>query len=579
MSNLVDGIERANAANYAGIDHLGRSLVSYEEAGPLKPDKQVGLFYYLWHGAHGTEGPYDVTKIEQQDPQALDHPDSPLWPNPLFPPMFHWGEPLWGYYLSDDEWVLRRQIQLFIDAGIDLLYFDTTNYYHYRDCTEKLFPILAELRSRGIAAPKFCYYMAPEPNVLGAANVINVWNEYYKTGRFRECWFEWEGKPLMCAHPDRPYPQEVRDFFTWRKPTWGSGGVNTWSWWAIEQDVSYSDRGRPEMMAVTVGSPAFPPELRSQWDDAMAEKFLYHGCSEAHFGRPTQSRSWHDGKLDTRENAAHYGLHFQDQIDWALDPKRADVPVAFICQWNEWLMPFRTKKMSGWENIKHWLLFMDEYNMENSRDIEPMNGGYMDAYYFQMMNFVRRFKGLPPPAKATHQYAIALDGDFSEWDAVSPVYVEMTGDCAPRDHRGYDAAGIYRNYTGRNEFRRLKIATDGVTVFFYAETVKALTHSTDRNWMNLFIKVPGGKTDAMGYTHRIDVTTPGVKCVHRDNQLVYAVPAVMLGIDATKSFRLEFKWSDNRQRDDVMDFYVNGDAAPRGRINWLFIYDKCTSKI
>ena len=40
-----------------------------------------------------------------------------------------------------------------------------------------------------------------------------------------------------------------------------------------------------------------------------------------------------------------------------------------------------------------------------------------------------------------------------------------------------------------------------------------------------------------------------------------------------KPSRLEFKWSENRQADDAMDFYVNGDAAPRGRLNWLFIYD------
>ena len=90
-------VEKANRANLTGTDHLGRRLVSYEEAGPEKRGREIGLFYYLWHGAHGTEGPYDITKIEAADPEALSHPDSTLWPNPSFPPMFHWGEPLWGY--------------------------------------------------------------------------------------------------------------------------------------------------------------------------------------------------------------------------------------------------------------------------------------------------------------------------------------------------------------------------------------------------------------------------------------------------------------------------------------------------
>ena len=91
--------------------------------------------------------------------------------------------------------------------------------------------------------------------------------------------------------------------------------------------------------------------------------------------------------------------------------------------------------------------------------------------------------------------------------------------------------------------------------------------------MELFVKVPGRKTDAMGFTHRICRQTEGVTCTHRGNRIVYTVPAKLLGVDVTKPFQLEFKWSDNRQADDVMDFYVNGDAAPRGRLNWLFIRD------
>ena len=566
-------VEKANRANLAGTDHLGRRLVSYEEAGPEKKGKEIGLFYYLWHGAHGTEGPYDITKIEAADPEALSHPDSPLWPNPSFPPMFHWGEPLWGYYLSTDDWVLRRQIEMFIQAGVDVLYFDTTNGYHYRDCTDHLFPLLEEYRERGYASPKFCYYMAPEPNVLGAPNVLNVWDAYYKERKFEKSYYRWQGKPLMIAHPDRPYKDELRDFFTWRKATWSNGGcTNTWCWWGIHKPVANVDEhGRKEMIAITVGSPSFPADVESAWPQYDG-KFMHHGCSEAHFGRPTEGRSWHHGHKDTRPNASEYGFYFQEQIDEALDPKNADVPVAFVCQWNEWLVPFRTKKMTGWGHIKHWLLLMDEYNMEYSRDIEPMKGGYKDAYYFQMMNFIRRWKGLPAPAKAKGVYALAED-DLDGWASVSPVYEEMTGDCAPRNHRGYDKAGVYTNATGRNEFKYLKVAVLKDAVAFYAETVKPLTPETDPHWMELFVKVPGAKTDAMGFTHRVCKRTEGVICAHNGNKLVYTVPAKLLGVDVTKPFRLEFKWSDNRQADDVMDFYVNGDAAPRGRLNWLFIWE------
>lgn len=86
-------VEKANLANLCGRDHLGRELVSFEEAGPER-GRQVGLFYYLWHGQHGTQGLYDIPKMEREDPDVMDNPDSPLRPDPAHAPLLHWGEPL-----------------------------------------------------------------------------------------------------------------------------------------------------------------------------------------------------------------------------------------------------------------------------------------------------------------------------------------------------------------------------------------------------------------------------------------------------------------------------------------------------
>ena len=113
----------ANHSNLNAIDHLGRELPKVEETGEKdgRGTRIVGLFYYLWHGFHGTHGPYDITKILEADPGAMDNLDSPAWPDYTNAPMLHWGEPMFGYYLSDDEWVIRRHVQMFIDAQIDLL--------------------------------------------------------------------------------------------------------------------------------------------------------------------------------------------------------------------------------------------------------------------------------------------------------------------------------------------------------------------------------------------------------------------------------------------------------------------------
>lgn len=538
-------VRYATSANLAATDHLGRTIATREEAGPEKEGREVGLFYYLWHGQHGTQGPYDISKMEAQDPDVMDHPDSPLWPDSSHSPMLHWGEPLFGYYLSTDEWVLRRHVQMFIDAGIDVLYFDTTNGYHYRETTDKLFPILEEYRKKGFKVPKFCYYMAPARRGCGTSNVLDVWLDYYQDRKFEELYYRWNGKPLIITHPDRPYRQEMLDFFTFRRPTWYCPDVpETWYWAGMPKPNVAKDRnGKPEMIALTVSSPHVAMDIPKDSKFAPGDNL---GASEFHWGAPLQTRSWHDGARDTRENAAHYGFFLKEQMDWALKPEHDDVPLAFVCQWNEWLVPFLTRKTNDLYAMQHWIKLADEYNLESSRDIEPMKGGYQDAYYLQLVDFVRRWKGLP-------ESAVAKIGD-------TVVYREMTGDCAPRNHRGYDAVGVYTNFTGRNEFKELRVTCDGNRVIFAAETVKPAVIESPRS-MNLLVKVPGAKPDALGYTHRFT------------GAATYSVPLEDLGLKPGESFTLEFKWSDNRQSDDPMDFYVNGDAAPRGRLNWTFVFE------
>ena len=199
-----------------------------------------------------------------------------------------------------------------------------------------------------------------------------------------------------------------------------------------------------------------------------------------------------------------------------------------------------------------------------------MKDGYRDAYYFQLMNFVRRWKGLPQPAKGRRRYPAMSPADAG-WDSVSPVFKELTGDCAPRNHPGYDACGIYTNVPGINEFASLRVAVgeDGV-IRFLAETVKPV-RIVDEKSMNLFLRVDGKPVDAMGYTHCL--TPRGATSENKGRRFVYSVRADELGIDVSKPFSIEFKWSDNRQSDDPMDFYINGDAAPRGRLNWRFDFD------
>ena len=116
----------------AGLGQLQRHLGGHRRAGTQgryhrdkRADRTVGIFYFLWLGPHAQGGPWDITKILTIDPDAMKKTDSPLWGR--CSALHHWGESLFGYYLSDDEWVLRRHAQMLADAGVDTLIFDTSN--------------------------------------------------------------------------------------------------------------------------------------------------------------------------------------------------------------------------------------------------------------------------------------------------------------------------------------------------------------------------------------------------------------------------------------------------------------------
>ena len=107
-------------------DALGRQMPLQETVGPVKDGRHfTGIFYITWHGAgnHNLPGPYtDVTKILAEDPSARLDAHHPLWKYGSY----HWGEPEAGYFLSQDTWLMRRDLSMLQDAGIDVLILDVT---------------------------------------------------------------------------------------------------------------------------------------------------------------------------------------------------------------------------------------------------------------------------------------------------------------------------------------------------------------------------------------------------------------------------------------------------------------------
>jgi len=190
------------ADTWVATDGLGRSLPTCRETGLPRAGRTVGLFYFLWHGEHGQEGPFDVSRILAQHPNALSDPNAPWGPVGA---MHHWGEPLFGYYLSDDEAVIRKHAQMLADADVDVVIFDVTNGWTYPKSYQALMRAFAEVRSNGGRTPQIAF-LCPFGTPLRASPqgkvVEQLWKDIYKPGLHPELWFRWEGKPLLLTHPD-----------------------------------------------------------------------------------------------------------------------------------------------------------------------------------------------------------------------------------------------------------------------------------------------------------------------------------------------------------------------------------------
>ena len=557
---------------WPATDALGRRLPLAPEGGAPKTDGFVGIFYFLWQSTEVRRGtpdgqPYDVSKILAQDPDALKKPDSPLW-GPIG--VYHyWAEPLVGYYANDDPWVLRRHAQWLADAGIDTLLFDATNAQTYRDTYAALCDVFEQVRRDGGRTPQIAFMV----NTEAGRTADQLFRELYQPGRYRELWFRWQGKPLLLCDPAQA-SAAVKDFFTLRGAHWPFALTNTpyaWHWEAtFPQPYGYTDDPRqPEQVNVSVAQ-----NLR-QADGKVTNMSAGNA----------RGRSFHDGRLDTAPGAVNWGYNFQEQWQRAFDLKP---PFVMITGWNEWIA-------GRWGQAGGPIVFVDQYDEEFSRDIEPMRGGHGDNYYLQLVANVRRFKGAPALPPASAPTTIDIGKSAEQWRAVEPVFTDAAGDTAPRDHRGVLSLR-YTDHSGRNDIVACQVARDRRNLYFHVHTRAPLTSSADPNWMWLLVDADQNPaTGWEGYDFIVnravepDGTAWLEKCAGGWNwrrvakvnfrvegaDLQLAIPRRALGLkDDRTAVALDFKWADNLQHPgDILDFYLSGDVAPEGRFNYRYVVD------
>ena len=560
-------------------------------------DKKVGIFYFMWHNAtkQGQNPLFDHTAA------YLSGGVDAVWdliPQGNLGFAHYWAEPYFGYYNSDDEWVIRKHGYMLAEAGVDFIYVDATNGIIYEHNLETLLRVWSEMRTEGYAVPQICFHCG-NTDSLAAASLNSLWNNYYSTGKYADMWFMWDGKPLIF-YPDslaKTLPDEINDFFTARQS------------WAFTSDGWYTSKdgkGRWAWADMYPQSPGLSPEGDVEQMVVMCG-FWANGSAGTNGGRsytkkngiPDYEGDWDFGYA-LMKTTSGLGLAFQEHFDYAME---VDPPLVMITGWNEWWAgrwggsvdnPAQGQMICNEYRVnqsvsKYQWYYVDAFNTEYSRDIEPMTGGYNDNYFYQMVQNIRKYKGSRVSEAAFEQWAIDIEGDLGQWYIVGPEYRDYQGDTVDRDHFSYVGDFRYVNTSGRNDFVTCKVSSDADNLYFYAECAEDITAPEGTNWMNLFIDADcNAQTGWYGYDFIInrsqaDGKVSVEKFVGTDTwefetvgEAEYNLRGNVLQIKVARSLlslgdTFDFKWADNSVSDgNVMQFLDQGDAAPNDRFNYRY---------
>lgn len=604
---------------WVGTDALGRTMPDSSQVGPPRNDHRrvAGIFYITWHTdnlAH-LKSPYqaDVSKVLGAHPEARLDAKDPHWTEGSY----HWGEPEVGYFLSSDEYVIRHDMSMLSDAGVDVLIMDVTNAVCYWDQWKVVFSTMEKMKAEGNKVPQFCFWAFNGPVIQV---VQDLYDRIYKTQQYKDLWFDWDGKPLLLynANPAvdangknkgvKDYSPQVKSFFTLRNMWWGyykwagKRFVGTEDNWSFGYDLGDAKvkamdpvslaaihQGKREEFAVT---PAQHPAslVGKSWSRQYGEPQLNE------FDLPVPTLVPWLGK--TVEHPEGYGIYFQERWDEAI---KADPEFLYLNDWNEWTagkyQPGKNRETTGFMRRQSTYFFVDQYNAEFNRTISPMKGGYTDNYYMQMAENLRRYKGARPIPELKGVSKINIDGDFADWKSITTEYRDTIGDTIHRDYPGYGGLH-YTNNSGRNDITTAKVAFDADNIYFYAETHQPLTRHTDKNWMLLLIDADkNSNTGWYGYDYLINQSVVDDKTttlMHYDakspehpwvevaklkyrasgNGLEISVPRKLLQL-ADHACTFDFKWADNpSDLKDPISLCTSGDTAPNRRFNYRCIWNE-----
>ncbi len=549
--------------NLSGVDDLGRVFLPSDEE---NKELYVGMFFFLTLGAHADHtGIYDVNKITNGGKNLDNFYYTDDASSPVGAAHF-WGEPVWGYYQSNDEWVIRRQIEMLTMAGIDFLVFDTTNGVLYDDTVALILQILEEYRSQGWNVPQFMYYIATNDKEC----IEHVYDLYYKDGKYKELWFAPEGKPMITQMYSTMWDEtDERES-------------------AIEDTFDIRYRQWPTESFLRLGLPwvefSYPQPIHT---DFISVSCAQHTATKFSETTDNRGKGYDYSRMVNDSSMVAEGPNYQAQWDRAISGEHSEMIKYVLCtQWNEWVA---TKFLDN--DGKAFMV--DNFNAEYSRDMEPCYDGFGDNYYMQTIENLRRFK-YSEGVHYLHDLHTIDISDFGEaqWSEVENSYRDFTGEAVKRDHAAFDSSFNYVNDTNRNDIESISVCHDDTYAYFRITTLKNITSyvSGDQGWMNVYIGTDSGTDNLFGYEYVLNKSVEGNKtslCRRvsgkwekisdgdiyvNENVMQIRVKLSDLGLNQ-ENYTFTFKVTDNvGKEEDILSYYNSGDAAPIGRLSYTYGY-------
>ena len=585
-------------------DGLGRVSLTNAQVGDPREDKTVSIFFWTWH--LGRLPVININNTIEQYPEAARDFNHPVWTPANF--QGSWNESIYGYYESTDPWVIRRQGELLANAGIDAVLTDNTNgTATHKSGYKALFKTWSDAMDDGVLTPKVSFMLPFAGGADTNTQVREMYLDFFREGEYHKLWFYWNGKPVLMARQNAINTgdnagKEIVKFFTWRsgQPGYKIGKTETgnWGWLSTYPQAVYyasaKDRSNKIAEQVTVGiaqnhNYALDMISAMSGDNVMGRSYTHD----------YQDRYDKEGK-----EASKWGYNFAEQWGYALE---IDPKMIFITGWNEWAMA----RINGWPEGYDSAVpnaFCDQFNDEFSRDIEPTKGDLKDHYYYQMVNFIRQYKGVRPIPAPNGMATIDITKDNAQWSSVEPYYAAYVGNTGDRNGEGWGEL-TYHEYSGRNDIMGAKIARDDEYVYFYVECAEDITPYTDPLWMVLYLDTDQQNQGWETFDYVLGKTSPSatkavlekftgngyetetvgeVDYTVNGNYMQIKVPKSMLALSG-HDFTVNFAWTDNVHDEadqgaadetdyvyttfsgDIMDFYISGDVAPSGRFKYSYV--------